>query len=176
MAMSAKRMMLLMALFTGLLACGSKIPLDTVANVDLSKYAGTWHEIASYPSSFQKGCNCTTATYTVMDGQVKVENRCYRDGKWDGITGKAFTVEGFGNARLKVQFFWPFRGDYYIMELADDYSHALVGHPNRDYLWVLSRTPEMDPDIYARLLAKATKARFDTSRLVRTPRVCNAAS
>lgn len=156
----------------GMFGCSDHPPLETVASVDLNRYSGTWHEIASYPSSFQKGCNCTTATYTVMDGHVKVENRCYRDGKWDGITGKAFAVEGSGNARLKVQFFWPFRGDYYIMALADDHSYALVGHPNRDYLWVLSRSPELDATVYGQLLKKAADAGFDVNRLVRTPRDC----
>lgn len=170
--MTLKKTVPFIALIVGLWGCGSSRPLDTVASVDLSKYAGTWHEMASYPSSFQKGCNCTTATYTVVDGHVKVENKCYRNGKWDGIEGKAFVVQGSGNAKLKVQFFWPFKGDYYIISLADDYSHALVGHPNRDYLWILSREPEMDATIYDQLVKKAIDSGFDVNRLVRTPRGC----
>jgi apolipoprotein D and lipocalin family protein len=156
----------------GLSGCGDERPLPTVAAVDLAKYAGTWHEISSYPSRFQKGCNCTTATYTVEGDHVKVDNKCFRDGKWDGIVGKAFTVEGSSNTKLKVQFFWPFKGDYYILALAEDYSYALVGHPNRDYLWVLSRSAIMDDGVYQQLLAKAAELGFDTARLVRTPMDC----
>jgi len=156
----------------GLMGCSTDRPLPTVATVDLEKYAGTWHEISSYPSRFQKGCNCTTATYTVEGDHVKVDNKCFRDGKWDGIVGKAFVVDGSNNTKLKVQFFWPFKGDYYILALADDYSHALVGHPNRDYLWVLSRTATIDAAVYDQLLAKATELGFDVKRLVITPQQC----
>jgi apolipoprotein D and lipocalin family protein len=170
--MTMKKTIPLLTLCLGLFGCSSKRPLETVGSVDLAKYAGTWHEIASFPSSFQKGCNCTTATYTVMDDHVKVENQCYRDGKWDGITGKAFTVEGSGNAKLQVQFFWPFKGDYQIIALADDYSYALVGHPNREYLWVLSRSPELDSTIYGQLLKRAADLGFDVNQLVKTPRDC----
>ena len=156
----------------GLMGCKDTKPLATVASVDLAKYVGTWHEIASYPSRFQKGCNCTTATYTLEGDHVKVDNKCFRDGKWDGIVGKAFVTEGTNNTKLKVQFFWPFKGDYYIIDLAHDYSHALVGHPNRDYLWVLSRSATMDAAIYNQLLARATALGFDVALLVKTPLGC----
>jgi len=154
------------------MGCKDTKPLATVASVDLAKYVGTWHEIASYPSRFQKGCNCTTATYTLEGDHVKVDNKCFRDGKWDGIVGKAFVTEGTNNTKLKVQFFWPFKGDYYIIDLAHDYSHALVGHPNRDYLWVLSRSATMDAAIYNQLLARATALGFDVALLVKTPLGC----
>ncbi|MCF8257532.1 MAG: lipocalin family protein [Flavobacteriales bacterium] len=143
-----------------------------MASVDLAKYAGTWYEIASFPSSFQKGCNCTTATYTVEGDHVKVDNKCFRDGKWGGIVGKAFAQQGTGNAQLKVQFFWPFKGDYYIIALADDYSYALVGHPNRKYLWVLARNSTMEEATYQMLLEKASALGFDVAQLVRTPHDC----
>lgn len=113
-------------------------PLETVKQVDLKQYAGRWYEIASYPQRFQQGCHCTTAEYTWHPkGYVVVENRCNRDslqGKESYIRGKAFVEPGTGNAKLKVQFFWPFRGSYWIIDLADDYSYAVVGHPNREYL------------------------------------------
>ena len=90
--------------------------LQTVPNVDLNKYAGKWYEIASYPQRFQKGCHCTTAEYTLSEkGYVIVENRCNRNsvtGKESYIKGKAFVEEGSGNAKLKVQFFWPFKAKY----------------------------------------------------------------
>lgn len=122
--------------------------LPTVPYVDLNKYAGKWYEIASFPQQFQKGCHCTTADYTLSDkGFVIVENRCNRDsldGKQTYVKGKAFVTKNSGNAKLKVQFFWPFKGKYWIIDLADDYSYAVVGHPNRKYLWILSRTSKMN--------------------------------
>jgi apolipoprotein D and lipocalin family protein len=162
--------LLLMVSFFG---CSSNKDLPVVDNVDLSRYAGKWYEIASFPQKFQKGCSCTTAEYTVMkDGTVRVENKCMKDGKQTGITGKAFVAKGGNNAKLKVQFFWPLRGDYWIIDLAPDYSYALVGHPNRDYLWILSRTPKMDEAVYKTLTDKAASLGFSTARLVKTAQEC----
>ena len=119
--------------------------LKTVPNVDLKKYSGTWYEIASFPQRFQKGCECTTAAYTPTDrGYLIVENRCKRNGKTSTIKGKAFVDLNSGNSKLKVQFFWPFKGKYWIIDLADDYSYAVVSHPNKKYLWILSRKPKLD--------------------------------
>jgi apolipoprotein D and lipocalin family protein len=142
--------------------------LTTVPNVDLNKYAGKWFEIASFPQRFQKGCNCTTAEYTLSDkGYVIVENRCNKDsinGKLSYIKGKAFVEENSGNAKLSVQFFWPFKGKYWIIELADDYSYAVVGHPNRNYLWILSRTPQMDEQTYQQLITNIAVKGYDISK------------
>lgn len=149
--------------------------LETVPNVDLKKYAGKWYEIASYPQSFQKRCNCTTAEYTLTDkGYVIVENRCNKDsvnGKQTYIKGKAFAVENTGNAKLKVQFFWPFKGKYWIIDLADDYSFAVVGHPNRKYLWILSRTPIMNENVYQKILSRIIEKGFDISKIQRTKQI-----
>ena len=146
--------------------------LETVPNVDLKKYAGLWYEIASFPQSFQKGCHCTTAEYTLSDkGYVIVENRCNRDslnGKASYIKGKAFVVKHSGNAKLKVQFFWPFTGKYWIIDLADDYSYAVVGHPNKKYLWILPRTASMDDPIYQSIITKIEEKGFDISKIQRT--------
>lgn len=146
--------------------------LETVQNVDLTKYAGTWYEIASFPQRFQKGCHCTTATYTLSDkGYVIVENRCNKGsliGKESYIKGKAFVVKNTGNAKLKVQFFWPFKGDYWIIDLANDYSYAVVGHPNRKYLWILSRTPQLDQTTYEQILARVKEKGFDLTKIERT--------
>ncbi len=151
--------------------------LQTVPNVDLKKYAGKWFEIASYPQRFQKGCYCTTAEYTLSDkGYVIVENRCNRDsvnGKQSYIKGKAFVENNSGNAKLKVQFFWPFRGKYWIIDLADDYSYAVVCHPNRAYLWILSRTPKMSDETYQQILLRLKEQHFDLSKLQLTPQVPN---
>lgn len=151
-------------------------PLQTVANVDLNKYVGKWHEIASYPQRFQKGCQCTTAEYTLSDkGYVIVENRCNRDsitGKQSYIKGKAFVEKNSGNAKLKVQFFWPFKGKYWIIDLADDYSYAVVSHPNRKYLWILSRTPKMDNTVYQQILSRLKEKEFDLTKLQLTAQSC----
>ena len=146
--------------------------LETVPHVDLKKYIGKWFEIASFPQRFQKGCNCTTAEYSLTDkGYVIVENRCNKDsinGKLSYIKGKAFVVKNSGNAKLKVQFFWPFKGKYWIIDLADDYSYAVVGHPNKNYLWILSRTPTMTDSLYQQITSRLAEKGFDVTKLQRT--------
>jgi apolipoprotein D and lipocalin family protein len=147
-------------------------PLQTVPFVDLNRYSGKWYEIASYPQKFQQGCHCTTAEYTLSEkGYVIVENRCNRDsvhGKQSYIRGKAFVEKNSGNAKLKVQFFWPFRGKYWIIDLADDYSYAVVSHPGRQYLWILSRTPKMDEAVYSGIISRLRQNGFDLSRIQKT--------
>ncbi len=147
-------------------------PLETVAHVDLSRYVGTWYEIASFPQSFQRGCTATTATYTLReDGDVDVLNRCRKgsvDGEERSARGRARVVDRATNAKLKVSFFRPFWGDYWIVDLADDYSYAVVGHPGRDYLWILARTPTMADATYRSILARLQAQGYETSRLVRT--------
>lgn len=149
--------------------------LQTVSQVDLNKYAGKWYEIASFPQRFQKGCHCTTAQYTLSDkGYVIVENRCNKgsiDGKQAYIKGRAFADIDSGNAKLKVQFFWPFKAKYWIIDLADDYSYAVVGHPNRQYLWILARSSKMDDLIYKGILERLKQKGFDLSKLQITPQV-----
>jgi apolipoprotein D and lipocalin family protein len=146
--------------------------VQTVPYVDLKKYAGKWYEIASFPQRFQKGCTSTTATYTLTDkNYVVVENSCYKDsvdGKESSVQGKAFVEANSGNAKLKVQFFWPFKGKYWIIDLADDYSYALVGHPNRKYLWILSRTAKMDENIYQQIISRIKEKGFDLTKIKRT--------
>lgn len=149
--------------------------LQTVPNVDLEKYAGRWYEIAAYPQRFQKGCHCTTADYTLSDkGYVIVENRCNKDsiiGEAAYIKGKAFVVKNSGNAKLKVQFFWPFKGKYWIIDLADDYSYAVVSHPNRKYLWILSRTPIMKDSVYQGILSRLKEKGFDLDKIKITQQI-----
>jgi len=147
-------------------------PLRTVPSVDLSRYVGTWYEIASYPQRFQKGCTGTMATYTLRaDGKIDVLNRCSRDSLNGRVTvarGRAKVVDKNTNAKLKVSFFWPFWGDYWIIDLGRDYEYAVVGHPNRKYLWILSRTPVMDASVYEEILKRLGAQGYDTTRLVQT--------
>ncbi len=150
-------------------------PLQTVKNVDLSKYVGKWFEIASFPQRFQKRCHCTTAEYTPTDkGYIIVENRCNKDsvnGKLSSIKGKAFVVENTGNAKLKVQFFWPFKGDYWIIDLADNYSYAVVSNPDKKSLWILSRTSKLDAAVYQQIIMRLKEKGFDLTNLKMTEQI-----
>jgi apolipoprotein D and lipocalin family protein len=121
-------------------------PVTTVAQVDLSRYLGLWHEAARLPMFFQKQCvSDVTAQYAALDnGKISVTNRCRtKDGTFDEAQGKASVVANSGNARLKVSFFWPFSGDYWIIGLDPDYRWAVVGEPKRKSLWILSRANPM---------------------------------
>lgn len=165
--MNLKTLLLLSALAGSLLAADPPV----VAKVDLARYMGTWHEIAKFPNRFQKGCTCTTATYSLQpNGKVRVVNRCgTEDGKGKQSSGWAKVADPVTNAKLKVTFFWPFFGDYWILDLDPDYRHVLVGTPNRKYLWILARTPRLEPAAYQALVARAAALGYDVARLERTP-------
>ena len=145
--------------------------LEVVPRVELDRYLGTWYEIARYPNRFQKeDCVATTATYALReDGKISVDNRC-RKGSPSGpektANGKAWVVDSKTNARLKVQFFWPFSGDYWIIQLGEQYEYAVVGHPDRTYLWILSRTPKMEPGLYSDILTRLKEQGYDPTRLI----------
>jgi apolipoprotein D and lipocalin family protein len=147
-------------------------PLEVVPRVDLQRYLGTWYEIATIPQSFQKGCVGVTAHYALRaDGDIDVTNVCRKetlDGKERSVRGKAWVVDKTTNAKLKVRFFWPFAGDYWVIELDRDYQWAVVGHPGRSYYWILSRTPRMDPAVYDELIRRAAAKGYDTSRIKKT--------
>jgi apolipoprotein D and lipocalin family protein len=147
-------------------------PLETVDFVNLSRYVGQWYEIARYHHKFQEGCVGSRATYSLRDdGKIAVINECY-DGSFSGklrtAKGKAWVVDTKTNARLKVSFFWPFAGDYWIIDLGKNYEYAVVGHPARKYLWILSRTPEMSEDVYNNIITGLEKQGYDTAKLIRT--------
>jgi apolipoprotein D and lipocalin family protein len=144
----------------------------TVPFVDLKKYAGTWYEIARYPNRFQKKCvGDVRATYSLKaDGKIDVLNQCVQaNGKIKTAKGRGKVVDHTGNAKLKVTFFWPFYGDYWILHLDSDYTFAVVGEQDRKYLWILSRTPEMDSNLYNNILERITQQGYDISKLIRTP-------
>jgi apolipoprotein D and lipocalin family protein len=147
--------------------------LKVVPYVKLEQYTGTWYEIARYPHRFQEGCVASKAVYEIApDGKIEVYNEC-RQGSMEGpvksVRGKAKVVDPVTNAKLKVTFFWPFYGDYWIIDLGENYEYAVVGHPSRKYLWVLSRTPEMEEGVYQTILERLEKQGYDAGRLVRTP-------
>lgn len=156
-----------------------KEPLRVVASVDLPRYAGLWYEVARLPNRFEEKCaSDVTAEYTLKSAdRIKVVNRCRkRDSRMTEAVGDAKLADKDGpNSRLKVRFapaflsFLPLVwGDYQIIELAPDYTHAVVGDPSRKYLWFLSRNPRMDEATYLRLTEAARSQGFDVSKLIRT--------
>ncbi len=152
----------------------SEPPVTTVAKVDLDRYLGRWFEIATIVQSFQKGCNATQAEYSLRDdGKIRVLNACRLGsptGTLKSAEGRARIVDTTTGAKLKVSFFWPFEGDYWILALEDDgqggpYLASLVGSPDRKTLWILARETTLAPEVLARLLARARELGFDTSKL-----------
>ena len=147
-------------------------PLAVAPQFDLSRYLGQWYEIASLPNFFQKGCTCSSAKYTPKGHEVGVYNHCIRHGKVSDIKGVAWVPDQQQPAKLKVRFFWPFRADYCVLYVSPDYQYALVGLPNRKYLWVLSRKKTMPNATYQRLLGIAKQQGFVTSQVKKTLQNC----
>jgi apolipoprotein D and lipocalin family protein len=151
--------------------------VQTVSFVDLERYAGKWYEVARFPTRFQRDCISSTADYEVIgEGRLSVLNTCHmQDGKTRTIQGEA-RIDGENTARLKVTFdnfffklfSWLIKADYWIIDLAEDYSYAAVGSPNRKYLWILSREPELPEALYQSLVKRIEAQGFDTERLIRT--------
>lgn len=142
-------------------------PVQSVAQVDLDRYIGRWYEIANFPMFFQRNCiGDTTAEYALMaDGDIAVTNRCRSENGFDEAQGRAWAVEGGRNSRLKVSFFWPFRSDYWVIGLDPEYRWAVVGNPNRKYLWILSRTPKLPKEMLDAALQAAAAQGYDLAQL-----------
>jgi len=164
---------LLPLLLLALAACQSTPVPPTVQRVDLNRYAGTWYEIARLPVWFENGCVGVTAQYTTRpNGKVTVLNASYLrslDGQRKSITGTARVTDPPANTKLKVMFFWPFEGDYWILRLDPDYRWAAVGSPDRDTLWILSRTPTLDDTLYNSIIASLKTDGFPVDQLEKTP-------
>lgn len=150
-----------------------KNELKTVGSVDLSRYLGKWYEIAKYPNWFEKNLFGVTATYSLMkNGNVRVENA----GKQGSLSGpekiaiaKAWIADKNTNAKLKVQFFWPFAGNYWIIELGQDYEYAVIGESTRKYLWILCRQPQMPEQLYNELLKRIESHGYDLKKIEKMP-------
>lgn len=162
------RLRIMITALATLLGCSAPTPLPSVDSVDLTRYQGRWYVWARFDHRFERGCSCSVAEYTVEADRVRVVNYCHEDGSWRTIEGTAFPVAGTNNAQLEVQFFWPFRGDYYVMALDSAYGHVLVGTPSRDYMWMMGRSPNVDETVFNQLSAIAASRGFDTTRLMRT--------
>ena len=146
--------------------------LKVVSYVDIERYMGKWYEIALYPNWFEKGCFRSTAYYEQLkDGQIKVTNQCRMngpEGELNEAIGIATIPDRKTNAKLRVQFFWPFKGDYWIIDLDRDYQYAIVSEPNRQYLWILSRSPTMAVQTLETLKARISRNGFDLTYLKQT--------
>ena len=172
--MPSRNAILPVLILATLIGCGANSPpLAVVDSVDIDRYMGLWYEIARYPNWFQNdGCQYTTAQYTLRDdGKVTVLNQCHDrwpDGDRQSIEGTARVVDTTTNAKLKVGFFLFFEGDYWIIDLDDEYQWALVGEPSRNYLWILSRTPTLDEAVYNDILSRLPEQGYDPNGLVLT--------
>ena len=159
------------------LSCKTTQNLTTVQEVDIARYAGQWYEIARLPNSFEKGLECVTATYTIKkNDKIEVLNKGYsieKPGKLSTAKGRAWVPALEFPGRLKVSFFWPFAGNYYIISLDEDYKYALIGDPSRKYLWVLSRSKVLDNAIYTELLDIAKVNDFDIDNIIKVNQGCD---
>lgn len=147
------------------------IDTSTVETLEVEKYLGKWYEIARFPHSFEKGLVGVTASYSMRsDGKIRVINQGYKgslEGKLSTAEGKAKFPEPNDPTRLKVSFFLFFYGDYYVLELDQDYQWAMVGSSSPNFLWILSRTSQMDEGVYQMLLERARSRGYDLTQLIR---------
>jgi apolipoprotein D and lipocalin family protein len=165
--MRHKLLVFIALLLTG--CAGAPEGVDTVEGFELDRYLGTWYEVARLDHRFERGLTNVTATYSLReDGGVRVVNRGRNaDGEWEDAEGKAYFVDRTDAGRLKVSFFGPFYGGYNVVELdMDGYQYALVVGPNRDYLWILARQPDLDDTVLKRLVARARELNFPVEELI----------
>jgi apolipoprotein D and lipocalin family protein len=150
-------------------------PLETVEVLDVRQYEGKWYEIARLPNRFEKGLKCVTANYTLReDGKVKVVNKGIKEGgEEDSAEGVAMMPNMSKPGELKVTFFWPFYGNYFVIELDEEYRWTMVGDPSRDYLWILSREQSIPDSVYNQYLSNAKSKGFDVDKLVRVEQNCD---
>ena len=163
---------LITSLLLGLctMASAQHVNNSTITTLDLNRYLGKWYEIARYDHAFERDLVGTTAEYSLRkDGKIKVLNSGYLgtlDGTYRESIGKAKLSSNGEPGQLRVSFFGPFYGDYYILDLAPDYSYSVVGSSSPKYLWILSRTPELSSEAQSRILNNLQKRGYDTTKLI----------
>jgi len=149
---------------------GNKNVPEPASPVELKRYLGRWYEIGRYEQRFERGCQGVTADYNLgTDGKIDVLNRCRKpNGRIDEARGTAKVVDPVSNAKLKVSFFGPFYGDYWVLDHANDYSWSIVGEPSGRYLWILAREASPGPQIVEQLIDRTRALGYNTGMLVRT--------
>ncbi len=173
--MPVARVLALLAALAALASCAQVDErVQAVPALDVERYLGTWYDVGSFPQSFQQGCFCTTAEYSKNDdGSLRVENTCRKDGvdgERDVAVGRATREDDAEPAKLRVEFFAPFKGNYWVIQLDDppageDYRWAVVSEPTKQYLWILSRTPELDDGVRADIVANLQALDYDLTKL-----------
>lgn len=162
----------LTTLFLGLCTTtfGQTIDNSTITVFDLDRYLGKWYEIARYDHAFERNLVGTTAEYSLRDdGMIKVLNSGHLytlDGKFKESVGKAKPNKNGKPGQLRVSFFGPFYSNYYILDLAPDYSYSVVGSSSPKYLWILSRTPQLKPEVQSKIVKELQQRGYDTSKLI----------
>ena len=169
-----KSVIYLLALLFLMNSCNGQdnmIDKSVVKELDIDRYLGKWYEIARYDHRFERGLVCVTASYSFRDdGKIKVVNSGFKEtinGQKSEAIGKAKIPDPNVTSKLKVSFFWFFYGDYFVLELDENYHWAVIGSSNDKYLWILSRTPQMDETVYHELLIKLTARGYDIDKLIR---------
>lgn len=166
-----RRFSLLAATFL-LAACQSHPPMETVDRVDLERYMGRWYVIAAIPTFLEKNAYNAIEEYSLNDDGTIDTVFSFREGGFDGER-KRYNPTGFvrseDNSEWRMQFLWPFKAEFLIIYLDDDYEHTIIGRTNRDYVWIMSRDPEMSEETYQRLVAFLDERGYDTDELRRVP-------
>ena len=148
--------------------------LEVVPNMDLNKFQGIWYEIAHNPWFPENNCFSMIAHYRLIDkgNQIEVTNLCRKhgfDGEISKITGKAWLLDPAIKAKWEVQFIWPFTLDYWVIDLEEHYNYAVIGEPDKENVWILSRQPVMEKSLLARIIEKTKRKGYDLSNLILTP-------
>jgi apolipoprotein D and lipocalin family protein len=147
--------------------------LEVVSSLDLKKFQGTWYEIAHNPWFPEKGCFYMIANYKLTkENNIKVTNICRKngmDGQISKVSGIAWLVDPKIKAKWEVQFIWPFTLDYWVIEIEENYNYAVIGEPDRENLWILSRKPIMEKELLSRIIKNTKSKGYDLSNLILTP-------
>jgi apolipoprotein D and lipocalin family protein len=155
--------------FLGFITFFSGAPNRTVDHVDKKRFSGTWYSLASIPTMFDKGSRETTTHYTLnKDGYYDVVTTCKEgdEGKIKSIKSKIMPADDNNDGKMKAQFIWPIKVDYWVVDLADDYSYVVVGHPDYKFLFIMSRKPGMDKKQYEEIVAKCKAMGYPVEKLV----------
>ena len=164
--------LILMTIFSSCKAQNTMIDKNVVKELNIERYLGEWYEIARFDHRFERGLVGVSANYSLRDdGKIKVVNSGYKDslnGKFSQAVGKAKIPNPASEpAKLKVSFFWFFYGDYFVLELDEDYQWAVIGSSSDKYLWILSRSPQMNDELYQQILKGLTQRGYNVRQLIK---------